>query len=209
MKSSQAQAAAAIRKELKASFPTTKFSVTSDSFSMGDAVRISYTDGPTTDKVNEIVKKYQYGHFDGMHDMYEMSNNRKDIPQSKYVQVSRSYSAEVRAEKGAQITKDWGFVAGSYDFDTRVYRALSATDFTTVAPPVAQPIAPKTEIANIEVVEYSEKAIAVFGNTKPIKEALKNIGGKFNPYLTKDGAKVAGWIFSKRHQSEVMQLIGA
>ena len=38
---------------------------------------------------------------------------------------------------------------------------------------------------NIEIVEYSEKAIAVFGDTKPIKDVLKGLNGLFRakPHL--------------------------
>ena len=39
------------------------------------------------------------------------------------------------------------------------------------------------------------KAIAVFGDTKPLKEKFKAIGGRFNPFLTNNGEKMAGWIF--------------
>ncbi len=34
--------------------------------------------------------------------------------------------------------------------------------------------------ANCTLVEYSAKAVAVFGNTKPIKDELKAMGGRFN-----------------------------
>lgn len=95
-KSSQARAAACIRKELKAAFPETKFSVTSSSFSMGDSVDINWENGPTTEQVDKISKKYQYGHFDGMYDIYEYSNSRKDIPQSKYVMTQRRTSDDLR-----------------------------------------------------------------------------------------------------------------
>lgn len=39
--------AAAVRKELRAAFPGTKFSVTSQNFAGGDSVRASWADGPT------------------------------------------------------------------------------------------------------------------------------------------------------------------
>lgn len=45
----------------------------------------------------------------------------------------------------------------------------------------------------VEIVDYSEKAIAVIGDTKKIKDKLKELGGKFNAHL-KCGA---GWIFPK------------
>lgn len=93
--SQHAGAAAAIKAELKAAFPGIKFSVTSDSFSMGDSVHITWTDGPTSEEVKAISGKYQYGHFNGMEDIYENTNSRDDIPQSKYVSESRSISDEL------------------------------------------------------------------------------------------------------------------
>jgi hypothetical protein len=108
--STQAQAAAAIRKELKAAFPTVKFSVTSESFSGGDAVRIDWTDGPTSESVDKIVRKYQYGHFDGMTDYYECSNRRDDLPaQVKYVSTQREYSRDVRIEAVAEVNTRFGW----------------------------------------------------------------------------------------------------
>lgn len=128
MKSSQAQAASAIRKELKANFPGTKFSVTSESFSMGDAVRISWIDGQTTDMVDSIVKKYQYGSFNGMEDMYENTNNRDDIPQSKYVQTGRRMSAETKAKIAALPELGWA-EPQSYSYDSAIYRVFAKTAF--------------------------------------------------------------------------------
>lgn len=48
-----------------------------------------------------------------------------------------------------------------------------------------------------EIVDYSEKAIALFGDTKEIKDTLKDLGGRFNPKLSYNGSKKAGWIFAK------------
>ena len=84
-----ALSAKAIRSELKASFPGIKFSVRSDNFAGGDAVRVEWVNGPTQPAVESIVEKYQYGHFNGMEDIYEFSNKRADIPQAKYVTASR------------------------------------------------------------------------------------------------------------------------
>lgn len=102
-KSNQAAAAAAIKTELKKAFPFIKFSVTSDSFSMGNSVDISWTDGPTTAQVEAITGKYQYGHFDGMNDMYEDSNHRDDIPQAKYVSEHRKISDQIEEEVKTQL----------------------------------------------------------------------------------------------------------
>lgn len=60
---------------------------------------------------------------------------------------------------------------------------------------------------SIEVVNYSEKAIAIFGDTKSIKEGLKNIGARFNPFLTHNGTKQAGWILPATKQALLTNLI--
>ena len=36
---------------------------------------------------------------------------------------------------------------------------------------------------DINILEYSEKAIVVFGDTKPIKDTLKSLGGRFHSVL--------------------------
>jgi len=57
------------------------------------------------------------------------------------------------------------------------------------------------------LVDYSEKSVAVFGDTKAIKEQLAALGGRFNKYLTQNGQKCAGWVFSKSKEPELKQLI--
>lgn len=57
-----------IRRDLKAAFPAVKFSVRSDHYAGGSAVRVRWTDGPTTEAVEAIVKPYEGIGFDGMTD---------------------------------------------------------------------------------------------------------------------------------------------
>jgi hypothetical protein len=57
------------------------------------------------------------------------------------------------------------------------------------------------------LVDYSEKSVAVFGDTKAIKEQLAALGGRFNKYLTQNGQKCAGWVFPKCKEAELKQLI--
>ena len=59
----------------------------------------------------------------------------------------------------------------------------------------------------MEVVDYSERSIAVIGDTKGIKEQLKELNGKYNPNLKIDGNNVKGWIFSKNREADVRKLI--
>lgn len=62
---------------------------------------------------------------------------------------------------------------------------------------------------SISIVNYSEKAIAVFGNTKEIKDHLLSIGGKFNPSLKQNEERVAGWIFPSSKREDVKKIITA
>jgi len=91
-----AACADAIRAELKEVFKGVKFSVKSDTFANGDAVRISWSDGPTTKEVDRITGKYSGGYFDGMQDMYIYTNN-SDLPTAKYITTSRNMSEETSA----------------------------------------------------------------------------------------------------------------
>lgn len=98
MKSQQAQVAAIIKKELRAM--GIKATAKSSSFSMGDSVRVTVTDVPYP-KVEEIRGKfsiYEYGSFNAMEDIYEMDNNRADIPQTKYLNIDCNYTDELYQE---------------------------------------------------------------------------------------------------------------
>jgi hypothetical protein len=107
--SPHAQAAKAIRTKLKTVYPSSKFSVTSESFAGGDAVRIDWTDGPTTDAVDALVSVHQEGHFDGMIDLYEYTNVHPNVAQAKYVQTSRGHSPEALAGIVAHLNQYWGW----------------------------------------------------------------------------------------------------
>lgn len=58
-----------VRKALKAAFPGVKFSVRSDSYSMGASIYVSWTDGPGGKKVDAVVGCYAGADFDGMIDL--------------------------------------------------------------------------------------------------------------------------------------------
>lgn len=61
--------------------------------------------------------------------------------------------------------------------------------------------------ARIQITDYSEKAIAVFGDTKPLKEILRSLGGRFSPRLTYLGTPTAGWVFPKRNEQKVREAL--
>jgi len=203
-----AQAAAAIREELKTKFKGVKFSVTSDNFSMGNSVHISWTDGPTEDEVSAITSKYQYGHFNGMEDIYEYSNSREDIPQAKYVSEHRKQSEETRAAIDAAALEIWP----GEDWEQKRYREQeSRAIFNRTSLPIGAKVtgidrgdeanrweerliytAPETQATTapvyepqevkageIQIIQHPTRAhkILIIGDTKPIKEKIKGLGG--------------------------------
>jgi hypothetical protein len=226
-----------IKKELQENFPGVKFSVTSGG---ADSVRVRWTDGPTSNQVEEFTSKYQRGHFNGMEDIYEYSNRRNDIPQTNYVFESRDMSAEVRevltreAQKLIDAGHDYSH-AGCHDAGNFAYRLYQdcpipmgakvigiepngvtcgtsdpRTFFRVVVElPEGKGNQAKTAQTNYEkveakageihVVDYSEKAFAVIGDTKPIKDILSDLHGTWNPRLTCG----PGWIFSKKRLQSV------
>jgi hypothetical protein len=65
----------------------------------------------------------------------------------------------------------------------------------------------ETVTGDFILIQYSEKAVALFGDTKPIKDELKAFGGRFNPRLSHDGEKQAGWIFQKSKEQAIRNLL--
>ena len=62
--------------------------------------------------------------------------------------------------------------------------------------------------AAIQIIEYSEKSIAVIGDTKPLKDDLRAMNGKFNPFLKgENGEHFAGWIFSKKRTEQIKETL--
>jgi hypothetical protein len=124
-----ALASANIRRLLKPAFPGIEFSVTSKSYSGGNSVSIHWTDGPSTEQVEEIAKRFQGGSFDGMTDCYDYeSTTWTDLfGEAKYVQTSRSISDERLREVAdgmgyASHEIKWGDLVG-VDFETnRAFR---------------------------------------------------------------------------------------
>lgn len=67
-----------------------------------------------------------------------------------------------------------------------------------------QPATEQPQLPALRMLEYSEKAFAIVGDTKAHRAQLKKLGGRFNPKL-KCGA---GWIFSKKRGKEVATALG-
>jgi hypothetical protein len=65
----------------------------------------------------------------------------------------------------------------------------------------------EVKAGEIQIIDYSERAIAVIGDTKPIKDKLgkDGLGGKFNMRLSCG----PGWIFPKKRLEEIQKALSA
>lgn len=60
---------------------------------------------------------------------------------------------------------------------------------------------------NIRVVDYTERSIAIVGDTKPIKDVLKKLGCRFNKFLRIEGTTMAGWIASIEKREKIINTL--
>ena len=99
------------------------------------------------------------------------------------------------------MIKEFAYIAGCEDN----IRIKKKNDDTPPPPPSDKNGTSKN---GCTVVEYSAKAVAVFGETRAIKDELKAMGGKFNNRLTFNGKRLAGWIFSKSQEQRLAYYFG-
>jgi hypothetical protein len=74
----------------------------------------------TVEQVRAFARQYQYGHFDGMQDLYEYSNRRDDLPQVRFVTVHNRHSDEVRQAAWDYLRAEF---AGFEDAPAEQYKA--------------------------------------------------------------------------------------
>lgn len=83
------------------------------------------------------------------------------------------------------------------------------TKNVSIKKPVVKKEKPKAAKRNdIEVIDYSERAYALFGNTYDIRDKLKDIGATYNKWLKYGDTKKPGWILGKRKKEQLEEIIG-
>ena len=128
MKTAAAQAAAMIRKHLKAHGVAA--TVRSRQFAGGSSVDVTLTGAPlpaTVEAVTAFVKRFEMGSFDGMRDLYEYDNVNADLPQAKFVMMQVEYDDEVRAA-ARQFVEETFELDNECDVRDWTYRVLRGTD---------------------------------------------------------------------------------
>ena len=207
-KLSTKEIAAKVRSYAKKNFPGFKFSVRSEWSMYTDSMYIELKSGPCVPFV-EGSRSAERGYMSTMSTVKGWENEL--TPEMfKVLDAVTTYASSFRYNDSDGM-QDY--------FDTNFYIHIEVSDEYKVIEPKAKKSSIKTEkaeeakemeavtVEGIEVVDYSEKAIAVFGDTKAIKEQLKELGGRFNPSLNYNGEKRAGWIFSKKQTDKVRELL--
>lgn len=207
-KLSTKEIAAKVRSYAKKNFPEFKFSVRSEWSMYTDSMYIELKSGPCVPFI-EGSRSAERGYMSTMSNVKAWKDEL--TPEVfKVLDAVTTYASSFRYNDSDGM-QDY--------FDTNFYLSIKVSDEYKVIEPKAKKSSVKPEkveeakeveavtIEGIEVVDYSAKAIAVFGETKAIKEQLKELGGRFNPSLNYNGEKRAGWIFSKKQADKVKELI--
>jgi len=209
-KLSTKEISAKVRSYAKKNFPEFKFSVRSEWSMYTDSMYIELKSGPCVPFV-EGSRSAERGYMSTMSTVKGWENEL--TPEMfKVLDAVTTYAGSFRYNDSDGM-QDY--------FDTNFYIHIEVSDEYKVIEPKAKKSSIKTEkaeeakemeavtVEGLEMVDYSEKAIAVFGDTKAIKEQLKELGGRFNPSLNYNGEKRAGWIFSKKKADEVRNLMAS
>ena len=75
------------------------------------------------------------------------------------------------------------------------------------SPVSRKPLPTATE--NLKLVRYSDRAVALSGDTRQLKDKLKELWGSYNPNLKINGQSVKGWVFSAKREPQLRQLIAS
>lgn len=206
-KLSTKEISAKVRSYAKKNFPEFKFSVRSEWGMYAGSMCIELKSGPCVPFV-EGSRSAGRGYMSTMSTVKGWENEL--TPEMfKVLDAVTTYASSFRYDDSDGM-QDY--------FDTNFYLGIRVSPEYKVVKPEAKKSGIKPEkveeaketeavtVEGLEVVDYSEKAIAVFGDTKAVKEQLKELGGRFNPSLNYNGEKRAGWIFSKKKADEVRSL---
>ena len=162
-----------IRKELSTEFPGQKFSVRKTDYS---TIHIEWKDGPTRDEVERIAGKHQRSC------------------------VRDRWNDDLWDHNDTAFTSVFGGVDYLFCYRETAPENWGVSLYTKPEPKQNKTIETETiEAKGVQIIDYSEKAIAVVGDTRAIKDTLKSLGGRFNNRLSCG----AGWIFPKSKEATI------
>lgn len=175
-----------------------KWSVTIESYSGGSSIHVTLTEAPF-EAFTEKFKR-ENGSMSTQHAFSETDITPRAIKLMERVrEITRSYQyddSDLMTDYHCRNFYDWYYI-GRYDKPFKVCASKPTTKQTASAQATTS-----TKVVlegKLRLFNYSEKAIALVGDTKPIKDILKNLGGRFNSHLSCG----AGWIFSKKAEGKL------
>ena len=213
-----ADISARIKVYTKERYPDYKFSVRTELFSMGAAIHVRLVSGPVPALAPDCERSYistmsEIRNYPGitdevravMSDVIDYANSYNyDDSDSMIDYFDTRFYLHIYI---GSFEKPYQVVAPKAKKVTGRARKAEALGPSAQAEPSATVADASKADASVLMVDYSAKAVAVIGDTKAIKDDLKAMGGRFNRALTIEGERVAGWIFSKSKEGEIMEYI--
>ena len=163
-----------IRQELSTEFPGQKFSVRKADYS---TINIEWKDGPTKEEVEQIAGKHER------------------------ICTPDKWNADLWDHNDTAFTSVFGGVDYLFYYRETAPENRGISLYTKPEP--KQNKTETIEAKGLQIIDYSEKAIAIVGETRAIKETLKACGGRFNSHLSCG----AGWIFSKAKEATLREAL--
>ena len=186
-----------------------KWSVKTEYYSGGSSIHIALTEAPFEAFTDKFKREHEHGYT--QHAFEEGCITPQAIKlMNKVREIARSYihdDSDMMTDYHCRNFYDWYYIGG-YDKPFKVCEKKSATRTArATATSTQQTTSAKVVLTGkLQLVNYSEKAIALIGDTKAIKDLLKQLGGRFNSHLSCG----AGWIFSKKAEGKLRAaLVGA
>lgn len=207
---------------LKHCFPEIKFSIKKSSY---QTIYVHWTDGVAVDRVSLELSLFEDHKTDytGDYRDYDPSNFNTLFGGINYIFEERQMSDEIQAlsveveelfgvqkyEAQKYLRNNWYDIdiptsasnfriekVGSGYISEKLFKIVF--DINESEKKVSKP-----KNSSIELIEYSPKSFAVIGETKPLKDTLKELGGSFNFRLSCG----AGWIFPNTKKEAVVSAL--
>lgn len=166
-----------IRQDLAIAFPGQKFSVRKADYS---TINIEWKDGPTREEVEQIAGKHER----------KCTRDR--------------WNDDLWDYNDTAFTSVFGGVDDIFYYRETAPENREISLYTKPEPKQNKTTETGTiEVKGVQIIDYSEKAIAIVGDTRAIKDTLKTLGGRFNSHLSCG----AGWIFSKSKEATLREVL--
>lgn len=162
-----------IWQDLSNAFPGQKFSVRKTDYS---TIHIEWKDGPTQEEVKQIAGKHER-----ICSRDRWNDDLWDYNDTAFTSVFGGVDYILYYRETAPENREISL------YTKPEPKQNKTTDTETIG------------AKGIQIIDYSDKAIAVVGDTRAIKDTLKTLGGRFNAHLTCG----AGWIFSKSKEDAI------